>query len=211
MATGSTLYLLSYTDKPISEDLYKIYLEKIKEFNQEGLLPKKNDTIEYPLCFFMRDPNLTVLNLNRTSDIGSIHVTRKYSTDFNSGHTILTEFWSMDPYDIVRSEHLITDTEVSQILQVCRYIDSNLIYHKDAARIEDVLLSSNPFFEPFIKELPSREFPKEFAKGDPELKETEDCTRFFCKEFETFLRFYKSVSSNSWYTKENYVLIYTKW
>lgn len=211
MASGSTLYLLSYMNETISEDLYKIYLEKIKEFNQEGLLPKKNDTIEYPVCFFMKDPNLTVLNLNRTSDIGSIHVAREYSTDFNSGHTILTEFWSMDPYDIVRSEHLITDMEASQILQVCEYINSDLIFHKDAGRFENVLLNSNPFFEPFIKELPSREFPKEFAKGDPELKETEDCTRFFCKEFETFLRFYKSVSSNSWYTKENYVLIYTKW
>lgn len=209
MASGSTLYLLSYPSETISEDLYKIYLEKIKEFNQEGLFPRKNDTVEYPMCFFMRDPNLVIFNLNRTTDITSIHIAKEFFTEFNSGHTILTDFWDMDP--VVRHEHLITDTEVSQILQVCNYINSDLIYHKDAARIEDVLLDSNPFFEPFIKELPSREFPKEFAKGDSELKETEDCTRFFCKEFETFLRFYKSVSSNSWYTKENYALIYTKW
>lgn len=210
MATGSTLYFLSYTDEPISDDLYKIYLEKIKEYNK-GLFFKKDYAIRYPMCFFMRDPNLTILNLNNTTDIAAIHIAKEYLTEFNSGHTILTNYWDMDPYDVIRHEHLITDLEASQILQVCEYIDSNLVYHKDAKKFENILLSSNPFFEAFIKELPSREYPKEFAKGDPELKETEDCTRFFCKEFETFLRFYKSVSSDSWYTKENYALIYTKW
>ena len=211
MASGSTLYLLSYTTEPISKDLHKIYLEKVNELSQGGLFSKKPEGSVYPKCFFMKDPNLTFVNLSQTSDISSIHLAKEFSTDFNSGHTILTNYWDMDPYDAIRHEHLITDLESSQILQICEYIDSNLVYHKDAKKFENILLSSNPFFEAFIKELPSREYPKDFAKGDLELKETEDCTRFFCKEFATFIRFYKSVSSDSWYNKENYSLIYTKW
>lgn len=220
MATGTTLHFLSYTNDIISEKLLAKYIEQVKNYNNSLIGNDQKDSCIFPPYFSFNndEKNVVIVNDNPGKiipTVNSLHIAEDFSTDFNSLYTILSEKWDMNAFYPLKSQHVLTDLEISQLLPVCEYITSDLVHHKDAKKFEKIMFSENMFLNDFLENLPSRKYAKEFSSDNYELQEMEDCVFYFCKQFAIFIHFYLSISSNYeeiYSDKKKYCsLIYTKW